>query len=166
MITYLASFICFGFKVNRYADCCKGFVWLSAIKCRNRAQLKCSRLRPSSSGTTTLHRFCELKKMLTCRSSYTLHNFFRFFNLVNTVNFSMDSTAKFSDIRFQYVREKLSQFHAKPLVREIISSILNTFQNVSQYFRSAGLFFTVIMVMFVYRDNKPVFSGTDSGLDH
>ena len=35
-------------------------------------QLKCSSSRPSSSGKTTLHRFCELK-MLTFRSSYMLH---------------------------------------------------------------------------------------------
>ena len=44
--------------------------------------------------------------------------FFRFFNFENTVNFSMDSTAKFSDI--QYLREKSSKFHAKRLFREII----------------------------------------------
>ena len=106
MITYLASFIRFGFD-------CKGLVWLSAIKCRNRAQLKCSRLRPSSSGTTTLHRFCEFKKMLTFRSSYTLHNFSRFFNLENTANFSLDSTAKFSDIRFSISPRKIVQISCK-----------------------------------------------------
>ena len=119
---------------------CKGFVWLSAILCSNRAQLKCSRLLPSSSGTTSLHRFCELKKMLTCRSSYTLHNFFRFFNLENTVFSVWTPPQNFLIFAFQYLREKLSKLHAKPLVREIISSILNTFQNISQYFRSAVCF--------------------------
>ena len=56
--------------------------------------------------------------------------FLSFFNFENTVNFSMDSTAKFPHIRFsEYLCEKSSNFQAKPLIREIISRLLNTFQN-------------------------------------
>ena len=36
-------------------------------------------------------------------------NFFRFFNFENTVNFSMDSTAKCSDIRFSISPGKIVQ---------------------------------------------------------
>ena len=56
----------------------------------------------------------------------------------------------------QYLRGKSSKLHAKPLVQEIISSILNTFQNNRQYDRSAATFFTVNTVVHVYRDNEPV----------
>ena len=41
----------------------------------------------------------------------------------------------------QYLPEKSSKLHAKPLVREIISSILNTFHNNRQCFRSVTTFF-------------------------
>ena len=54
--------------------------------------------------------------------------FFSVLNFENAVNFSMDSKAKFPDI------------HANPLIREIISCILSTFQNNRQYFRSATSF--------------------------
>ena len=81
-------------------------------------------------------------------------NFFRFFNFENTVNFSMDSTAKFSDIRFSISPGKIVQSLSKT---SCSSNFLHL--NISEQltvFSFSGSFFTVNGVMFVYRDNEPV----------
>ena len=118
---------------------CKGLEWLSAMKRRNRAQLKRSRLRPSSSGTTTLHRFGELK-MLTFHLHFAPpdRNFFRFFNFENTVNFSMDSTAKFPDIRFSLSPGKIVQISCETSCSRENFLHVEHFRIIdSTYFRSA-----------------------------
>ena len=68
----------------------------------------------------------------------------------------MDSTAKLPKLPLQCVREKSSKLYAKPLAREIISCILNTFRTILTVFSFSGQFLTVNTVVYAYRDNEPV----------
>ena len=128
-------------------------------KTLNRAQLQCSSSRPSSSYTTTADRFWEMK-MLTFRSSSRILllpiKISSVFNFENTDNFSMDSTAKFPDVRFVISPRKMVQISCK------ISRSRDNFlhcQHVSEQlivFSSSGHFLTVNTVVYVYCDNEPV----------
>ena len=54
--------------------------------------------------------------MLTFRSSHILHlliKFFSVFNFENAVNFSLDTTVKFPDIRFAMSPRKIVQISRK-----------------------------------------------------
>ena len=122
-------------------------------------QLKCSSSRPTSLGTTNLHRFCELK-MSTFKSSDTLH-----FPIEISFCFSLWKHRKFqyglhSEISWYSLFNISAKNHPNFMQTLSFEREFITFWTrfrIIDCIRSAVPFnLTVNTVMFVYRDIEPL----------